>query len=145
MPFNIRHDGQSLVSKNTTFKLHSDHHFISEWKWPSFCNACSEGFNSTSNKDISKNTNILIIGHLMWRPDSFEKTLMLGKIEGRRKRGKRGWDGWMASPTRWTWVWANSGSWWWTGKPGVLQSTGLQRVRHDRVTELNWRILKKHP
>ena len=50
----------------------------------------------------------------------------------------RGWDGWMASPTQWTWVWINSGSWWWTGRPGVLQSMGLQRVGHDWVTELNW-------
>ena len=49
----------------------------------------------------------------------------------------RGWDGWMASPTQWTWVWANSRSWWGTGRPGVLQSMGLQRVRHDWVTELN--------
>ena len=49
----------------------------------------------------------------------------------------RGWDGWMASPT-WTWIWASSGSWWWTGRPGVLQSTGSQRVGHDWVTELNW-------
>ena len=44
----------------------------------------------------------------------------------------------MASPTQWTWVWVNSGSWWWTGRPGVLQSMGLQRVRHDWATELNW-------
>ena len=50
----------------------------------------------------------------------------------------RGWDGWMASPTQWTWVWVNSGSWWWTGKPGVLQSMGSQRVGHDWATELNW-------
>ena len=50
----------------------------------------------------------------------------------------RGWDGWMASPTQWTWVWVDSGSWWWTGRPGVLQSMGLQRVRHDWATELNW-------
>ena len=49
----------------------------------------------------------------------------------------RGWDGWLASPTRWTWVWVSSGSWWWTGKPGRLQSMGSQRVRHDWVTELN--------
>ena len=70
--------------------------------------------------------------------NSFEKTLMLGKIEGRRRGDDRGWDGWMASPTRWTWVWVNSGSWWCTGKPGVVQSMGLQRVRHDWVTELNW-------
>ena len=48
----------------------------------------------------------------------------------------RGWDGWMASPTRWTKVWASSGRWWWTGRPGVLQSLGLQRVGHDWVTEL---------
>ena len=50
----------------------------------------------------------------------------------------RGWDGWMASPTQWTWVWVNSGSWWWTGRPGVLQFMGTQRVGHDCVTELNW-------
>ena len=50
----------------------------------------------------------------------------------------RGWDRWMVSPTQWTWVWAGSGSWWWTGRPGVLQSVGLQRVGHDWVTELNW-------
>ena len=50
----------------------------------------------------------------------------------------RGWDGWMASPTRWTWVWASYGNWWWTGRPGVLQSMGSQRVRHDWATELNW-------
>ena len=50
----------------------------------------------------------------------------------------RGWDGWMASPTRWTWVWVNSGSWWWIGRPGVLQFMGSQRVGHDWVTELNF-------
>ena len=49
----------------------------------------------------------------------------------------KGWDGWMASPTQWTWVWVNSSSWWWTGRPGVLQSMGTQRVGHDWVTELN--------
>ena len=52
----------------------------------------------------------------------------------------RGWDGWMASLTWWTWVWVNSGSWWWTGRPGVLQSMGLQRVGHNWATELNWTI-----
>ena len=51
-------------------------------------------------------------GHLMWRADLFEKTLMLGKIEGRRRGDDKGWDGWMASPTWWTRVWVNSGSWW---------------------------------
>ena len=52
------------------------------------------------------------------------------------ERDNRGWDGWMASPTQWTWVWGNSGSWWWTGRPGMLQSMGSQKVRWDWVTEL---------
>ena len=55
----------------------------------------------------------------------------------------RGWDGWMASPTWWTWVWVNSGSWWWTGRPGMLQSMGSQRVRHNWATELNWTSYNK--
>ena len=50
----------------------------------------------------------------------------------------RRWDGWMTSLTQWTWVWVNSRSWWWTGRPGVLRFIGLQRVRHNWVTELNW-------
>ena len=54
----------------------------------------------------------------------------------------RGWDGWMASPTQWTWIWVNSGSWWWTGKPGVLRSIGSQRVWHDWATDLNWTRLQ---
>ena len=53
----------------------------------------------------------------------------------------RGWDSWMTSPTQWTWISANSGCWWWPGKPGVLQSTGSQRVRHDWATELNWWLI----
>ena len=52
----------------------------------------------------------------------------------------RGWDVWMASPTRWTWVWVSSGSWWWTGRPGVLQSMGSERIRHGWATELNGRV-----
>ena len=81
-------------------------------------------------------------GHLMWRTDSLEKTLMLGKIEGRRRRDTRGWDGWMASSTQWTWVWAGSGSWWWTGRPGVLQSVGKSWTWLSDWTELIlWSIL----
>ena len=74
-------------------------------------------------------------GHRM----RLEKTLMLGNIEGRRS-GSRGWDGSMVSSTQWTWVWANSGRQWKTGKPGMLQSMGLQRVGHDLETEQqrNW-------
>ena len=58
------------------------------------------------------------------------------RLRAGREGDDRGWDGWMASPTQWTWVWVSSGSWWWTGKPGMLQSMGLQRVRHDWVIEL---------
>ena len=83
---------------------------------------------------------------VLWLPDvksySLVKTLMLGKIEGRRRRGWQRIRWLMASPTQWTWVWVNSRSWWWTGRPGVLQSMGSQRVGHDWVTELNWRCLK---
>ena len=63
---------------------------------------------------------------------------MLGKTEGRRRGDGRGRGCWMASPTQWTWVWISFRSWWWTGRPGVLQSTGSQRVRHDWATEPNW-------
>ena len=74
-------------------------------------------------------------GHMMWRTDSLEKTLMPGKIEGRSRGEDRGWDGWMVSPIQWTWVWVNSRSWWWTGRPGMLKSMGLQRIGHDWATE----------
>ena len=79
--------------------------------------------------------------HLLQRTDSFEKTLMM---EGRRRKGRQGIDGWMASLTGWTWVWVSSRSWWWTGKPAVLQSRGLQRAEHSwgtELTELNWYIV----
>ena len=76
-------------------------------------------------------------GHLIWRTDSLEKTLMLGKTEGKGRGDNRGWDGWMVSRTQLSWTWANSGRWWRTGKPGVLQSVGSQRVGHDWATELN--------
>ena len=70
-------------------------------------------------------------GHPMRRPWCWER-LRAGEGDD------RGWDGWMASPTQWTWVWVNARSWWWTGRPGILQSMGSQTVRHDWVTELNW-------
>ena len=89
-------------------------------------------------------------GHLMWRTGSFEKTLMLRKIEGRRRgRQRMRWTEdatEMASPTQWTWVWVNSGSWWWTGRLGMLQSMGSQNVGHDWVTEPNTcKIHSSHP
>ena len=59
------------------------------------------------------------------------------RLKAGGERDDRGWDGWMAPLTQWTWVWVNSGSWWWTGRPGVLRSMGSQRVGHDWATELN--------
>ena len=79
---------------------------------------------------------------ILWPPDA--KNWLIGKDwcwERLRAGGEgddRGWDGWMASPTRWTWVWASSGSWWWTGRPGVFQSMGSQRAGHNWATEVNW-------
>ena len=67
------------------------------------------------------------------RPWSWER------LKAGRKDDDREWDGWMASPTQRTWVWASFRSWWWTGQTAMLQSMGSQRVRHDWVTELNWR------
>ena len=80
---------------------------------------------------------------ILWPPDVKNWLTVKGPDVGKAlksggKGADRGWDGWMASPTRWTWVWASSGRWWRTGEPGVLQSMGSQRVRHDRATELNW-------
>ena len=83
---------------------------------------------------------------VLWPPDA--KNWLIGKDpdagkDWRWEKGITGWDGWMSSPTRWTWVWVNSGSWWWTGRPGVLQCMGSQTVGHDWVTELNCCVL--HP
>ena len=80
---------------------------------------------------------------VLWPPHSegltHWKRLWCGEGLGARGEGDdRGWDGWMASLTRWTWAWVNSGSWWWTGRPGVLRFMGSQRVRHDWATDLIW-------
>ena len=84
---------------------------------------------------------------ILWPPH--EKSWLIvkdpdaGRGWGQEEKGATGWDGWMASLTRWTWVWVNSRSWWWTGRPGVLRFMGLQRVGHDWATELNWREVRK--
>jgi len=85
---------------------------------------------------------------ILWPPDA-KNWLITQKRPWCCKRLKaggvgddRGWDCWMASPTRWAWVWASPGSWWWTRKPGVLQSMGSQRVGHNWATELNWSLCR---
>ena len=79
---------------------------------------------------------------VLWPPDAKSWLLKRSWCWERLRAGgegdDRGWDGWMASPTQWTWVWVDSGSWWWTGRPGVLWFMVSQRVGHDWATELNW-------
>ena len=77
---------------------------------------------------------------ILWPPDTKNWLIWKGPDAGKdwRWKEKGMTDGWTASPTRWTWIWVGSGSWWWTGKPGMLQSMGSQRVGHDWATELNW-------
>ena len=82
---------------------------------------------------------------ILWSPDA--KSWLIWKDPERLKVGGewdgRGWGGWMALPTQWTGIWVNAGSWWWTGRPGVLQFMGSQKVRHDWATELNWCVSKE--
>ena len=81
---------------------------------------------------------------ILWPPDvkrqliHWKRPCCWERLKAEGEGDDRGWDGWMASPTRWTWVWASSGSWWRSGRPGVLQSMGSQTVGHDWATELNW-------
>ena len=79
---------------------------------------------------------------ILWPPDT--KNWLIGKDPDagenwrQEEKGMTEWEGWIASLAQWTWIWASSGGWWWTGKPDILQSMGLQRVRQDWATELNW-------
>ena len=77
-------------------------------------------------------------GHLMLRTDSLKRPWCWERLRAGGEGDNREWDGWIASLIQCTWVWVNSGSWWWTGRPSILQSIGLQRVGHDWVTELKW-------
>ena len=88
---------------------------------------------------------LLCFSHLMWRANSLEKTMMLGKTEAGGEGGFREWDGWMASLTQWTWVCTNSGRWWRTEKPGVLRSMGSQRVGPNWATEQQQQNISKAP
>ena len=77
---------------------------------------------------------------ILWPPDvknwlNWKRPWCWERLKVGGEGDDRGWDGWMSSPTRRTWIWASSGNWWWTGRPGVLQSMGLQRVRHNLATE----------
>ena len=111
VPWTARRSNQSILRKSV-LNIH-----WKDWCW---------GWNSNTLATWYKKLTHLKI------PWCWERLKAGGKGDNRR------WDGGMASPTQWTWVGVNSRSWWWTGRPGVLQFLGLQRVRHDWATELNW-------
>ena len=77
-------------------------------------------------------------GHLIRGADDLKRPWCWERLHAGGEGDDRGWNGWIPSPARWTWVWVSSGSWWWTGRPDVLQYLWLQRVGHDWATELNW-------
>ena len=121
------------------------------WRWLLRVPWTPRRFNQSILKEISPGCSLdgvmlklklQSFGHLMLRVDSLEKTLMLGGIVGRRKRGWQRMRWLMASPIHWTCVWVNFGRWWWTVGPGVQQLMGSQRVLHDWATELNWTELR---
>ena len=99
--------------------------------------------NQSILKEISPGCSLMLklklqdFGLLMWRADSLKRPWCWEGLRAGGEREDRRWDGWMASLTQWTWIWVNSGSWWWTGRPGVLRFMGLQRVGHNWTTELN--------
>ena len=87
-----------------------------------------------------------ILGHLMRRTDSLKRPWCWERLKAGGEGDGRGWDSWMVSPTQWTWVWVNSGNWWWTGRADVLQSMGLQsRTWLSNWTELNWNLTSGLP
>ena len=109
VPWTVRRSSQSMSLRKSNLNIH-----WKDWCW-------------------SWSSNTLAI----WceKPTHLKRRWCWERLKAGGDGDDRGWDGWMASLTRWTWVWANSGRWWRTGKPGVLQSTGLQRVGYDWMTE----------
>ena len=115
VPWNARRSNQSILKE-----ISPEYSFREEWCW--------RGNSSTLVTWCEELTH--------WkRPGYWER------LKARGEGYDRGWNGWMASPTQWTWVWVSSGCWWWTGRPGVPQSMGSQRVGHDWATELNWKVI----
>ena len=108
-------------------------HPVSERSNQSFLKEVSPEY---SSEGLLLKLKLQYFGHLMQRTDSFERPWSWERLRAGGERDHRGWDGWMASTTGWIWAWANSRSWWWPGRPGVLQSMGSQSVRHDWATKL---------
>ena len=123
------------------------------WCWRLLGVPFSKAFKPVS---LKRNQSWILIGRtdteaeapILWPPDANSQThwkrpWCWERLKAEGERDDRGWDGWMEAPTQWTWVLVASRSWWWTGRPGVLQSMGSQRVGHDWVTELDWTYFRK--
>ena len=112
--------GSSWTARRSNWSLLKEINPNSHWK--DWC--CSWGCNSLA----------------IWckEPTHWKRPWCLERLKAGIEGDDRGQDGWMASPTRWIWVWIDSGSWWWTERPGMLQSAGSPKVGHNWVTELNW-------
>ena len=121
-------NGKLEVVKKEMARVNTDILEISELKWT--------GMGEYSLEELM--LKLQYFGYLMQRTDWLEKTWFWERSKAGGEGDDRGWDGWMAIPTRWTCVWASSGSLWWTGKPGVLPSLVLPRVGQDWATELNY-------
>ena len=111
VPWTARRSNQ-LILKKSVLNIH----------WKDWCWSWDPNTQATGCKELTQSTRLR-----HWEI-----------LKARGEGDNRAWGGWMASLIQWTWVWASSGSWWWTGRPGVVQSMGLQRVRHDWETEVNW-------
>ena len=115
VPWTVRRSNQSIL------KEISPEYSLKDWCW-------SWNYNTLATWCEE------LLTHGKKRPWCWERLKAGGEGDN------RGWDGWMAWPTRWTWVWVDSRSWWWTGRPGMLRFMGLQRVGHDWATELKWTL-----
>ena len=136
----MQHDDLCSYCKMiTTANLVNIHPLIFNFFFP-----CDENFKISSLSNFQNTWHSIVNYNHHTLATSWEDLIHWKRLwcwEGLRAGGEgddRGWDGWMASPTGWTWVWVNSGSWWWTGRPGVQQFMGSQRIGHDWATEWNW-------
>ena len=132
---NSQHEAWLLLSPKFLLKF-----FWDFFNWSSIVKEISPGI---SLEGMMQKLKLQYFGHLMRRVDSWKRLWCWEGLGAGGEGDDRGWDGWMASPTQWTWIWVNSGSWWWTGRPGLLRFMGSQsRTRLSDWTELNWRAHK---
>ena len=143
---NCIHNHSSISPREgsrSTINIYSNPHMLCRVPWT------ARSSNQSILKEVSPEYSLeglmlklklQFFGHLMWKTDSLEKTLILGNTEGRRRRGQQRMRWSVASPIWWTWVWESSRSWWWIGKSGMLQSMGLQIDMTDWLNWTDWYI-----